>query len=155
MKRNPSFWFKFLPAILLIALFSFSIYKKSDAAALRDFQTAPVTQEDGDTIKTFQVSCASFTAATLMTSTTTNGVTLQNIRQIRRRTFQNIGGYKVWIGTNTASLATTGYLLNVATMASTGAVFTTHNTSTFYCLSDPGAPATNAVSVIEEYNSFP
>lgn len=107
---------------------------------------APVTQQDGDTILNASVSVGvcpgTICPTTLSAPPTTNFV-------LRKRTFINTGSFKVWIGSNTTTLTSTGYLLTEAT--GTSPSYTTNNSATFYA----NAVTTGTVAVLTEYNSVP
>lgn len=132
---------KLLPILLLASFVS--------AESLMYQIVQPVTQQDGDTIITSQVSigvCPGTSCPTLLSApiaiTNTSGTQVT-----RKRVFVNTGGFNVFIGTNTTNLATGGFVM----APSSTTYYTTFNTASFYAT----ATTTSTVSVITEYNSVP
>ena len=112
-----------------------------------------VTQNDGDTLQTFQVTCstASTVANTLLSASQTvaQGYTGTQGKLNRKRTFENLSGFAVYIGTNAFTLNTTGFELFPSTAAPSS--YATYNTAAFYCQSLGANSAT--VGILQETNS--
>ena len=136
---------------LLPFLFLFLFVSSGKSASLRDFQTTPVAEEDGDTIATAQVTLTSFTATAIDSGNTTNSVG-EVQRVLRRRLVRNMSSSQVYIGTNTVTLNTTGFQID----ASTGTInfFSTWNTAPIYGECSAGVSGCT-VSIIKETNSIP
>lgn len=107
--------------------------------------TQPVTEDDGDTITTSQVSvgvCPGASCPTLISSVTADGTN-------RRRTISNTGSYKLYIGSNTTTLSSTGYLITESSGTRTD--YITWNTAPIYGV----AVSTETVVLIRESNAKP
>jgi len=129
----------FLGSFLFLAAFAGS-------ESYKEWQTTNVSQDDGDTITTSQVSvgvCPGTSCPTLVSSAVTN-------RGLRRRLIANNGAFKVFIGSNTTTLATTGFVVGESTSTSR-AVFETHSTAAIYAT----AQSTVTVTVINETQAQP
>jgi len=129
----------FLGSFLLLATFS-------RAESYKEWQTTNVSQDDGDTITTSQVSvgvCPGTSCPTLIAAAVTN-------RGLRRRVITNTSAFKVFIGSNTTTLATTGFAIGESTSTLQG-VFETHSTAAIYAT----AQSTATVTVINETQAQP
>lgn len=115
------------------------------AESYTQFGTVNVSQDSGDTIATTQVAvgvCPGQTCPTLISPAVTN-------RGLRRRVIINNSASLVYVGTNTITLATSGF----AVSASTGGYqrFDTSSTAAIYGVSG----TTSTVTVITETYSAP
>lgn len=124
-----------------------------------DFLTQPVSQEDGDKIQTFQITVTTFTtAATLIDAaepTTSQGL---SDRSYRRRIIRNAcaNGFDVFIGTNTADLATVGGFALGGSSTSVTSVYVTYSRAAIFGQAAAGAGSTGCkVFVLKETNSIP
>ena len=134
MKRIAFLWLTFLLCAPLAAdpLDPFTFVKQ-------------VTQQDGDTIATSQVSvgvCPGTTCPTLISPAVTD-------KTGRRRRIVNTSAFKVFVGTNTTTLSTTGYVIGEST--TTYFFYETYNTAAIYGT----AVSTGTVAVMTETNSKP
>lgn len=112
--------------------------------------TAPVSQEDGDTIVTTQPKSSCTTGcvgpASLLSAAVTN-------RSNRKRTFCNVSGFEVYLGTASVQLAldVNGFRLTAST--GTYPCYETYSTAAFYGQSVGASSAT--VVVIQEKTANP
>lgn len=115
-----------------------------------------VTQNDGDSVVTSQVSvgvCPGASCPTLISASQTGTlVTLIGTTQAlgktnRKRCFFNASPFQVFIGSNTTLMSSVGYQLSTST--GTNATYCTYNTSAFYAV----ASSTGTMDVIQETNS--
>lgn len=118
------------------------------AESYKDWSTTNVSVDDGNTIGTTQVSVgvcpgSATTCPTLISAAVTN-------RGLRRRVISNLSSFKVYVGTNTTTLSTTGFLV-AETTSTTRNTFETHSTAAIYGV----AESTGTVTVITETNSAP
>lgn len=116
------------------------------AESYKEWNTTNVSQDDGDTIATAQVSvgiCPGTSCPTLLSAAVTN-------RGLRRRVIANNSAFKVYIGSNTTTLATTGFAIGEST-ATLFNVMETHSTAAIYAT----ALSTGTVTVLTETNSAP
>ena len=131
---------------LIFSAFVFLLPFAAHADQLSPYSfVSPVTQQDGDTVSTSQVSvgvCPGSSCPTLVSAAITN-------KTSRRRIVLNTGSYKVYIGSNTTTLTTTGFQLGEST--GTLPSFTTYNTAAIYAT----AVSTETIDVIQESNSNP
>lgn len=127
------------------------------AQSYRDFYTDPVSLEDGDTISTFQITVSTTTTTLIDAAEPTVTVPVGTIpgRSYRKRTVHNTCAFSVYIGSNTSTLASTGYDL-VGSSTSAPSIYTTYNKAGIYGLAHTGAGASGCVvTVIRETNSIP
>jgi len=121
------------------------------AESLRQLLVDPVTQQDGDSIVTAQVSvgvCPGASCpATLSAPVAITNPSLASVT--RSRTFRNASAFKVFIGSNTTTLTTTGFLLTEST--GTASSITVHDTATYYA----AAISTGTVTILMNYNLVP
>ncbi len=118
----------------------------SKAETYSNWQTANVSQDDGDTIATKQVSvgvCPGTNCPTLLSPAVTN-------RSLRRRVIANSSAFKIFIGSNTTTLSTSGFVLGEST-ATLFNVMETHSTAAIYA----AGQSTGTVAVLTETNSAP
>ena len=131
--------------MLLGLLLGLSAEGWSESYSRKD--TMNVSQDDGDTIATTQVSvgvCPGTSCPTLLSAAVTN-------RGLRRRVIQNSSAFKVYIGSNTTTLSTTGYVIGESTSTSIFSQLETHSTAAIYAT----AQSTGTVSVLTETNATP
>lgn len=83
----------------------------AQARPLTQNYTSPVAEDDGDSIGTSQVIVSSFAATLIDVGISSNVYT----DQLRRRIVKNQSSFQVFIGTNTATLLTTGFQVDPAT----------------------------------------
>ena len=128
----------------------------------QEMYVTPVSQADGDTFQTFQVSLTSGTQALIdavepqAQSLLGNGTTIfyDLNRSYRKRTITNISTFILYIGTNTNTLNTTGFELLPST--GPGNYYTTYDRGAIYGQCDNSAGTNGCkVSLIKETNSVP
>lgn len=112
-----------------------------------------VTQNDGDTITTTQVSagvCPGTSCPTLLSAAQTGSLNGAN-KTNRRRCFENLGSTAVFVGTNTITLTSVGYKIGEST--STLSTYCTYDTAAIYGTST--ALSSSTIAVIQEFNTAP
>lgn len=137
---------KTLAALAILGILSVNL--KADPLKPFGF-IQPVTQNDGDSVVTTQVSCGvcpGSTCPTLLSASQTGTLTGLN-RTSRRRQFVNLGAGQVFIGSSAVNLTTIGYAMGAST--STYPSYSTYDTAAIYCTSG----STVTVTTIQEYNS--
>jgi hypothetical protein len=132
----------------------------------QNFFVDPVSQNDGDTISTFQITVATNTtlidaAEPTVSYTQYNGTISFTVngdmnRSYRKRTIHNTcTQYSVYIGSNTSTLTSTGFDL-VGSSTSAPSLYTTYNRAAIYGQAASGAGAGGCVvTLIKETNSVP
>ena len=137
--------------VFLIAVFSVIVL--AQAQSYNDFLTTPVSQEDGDTIGTKQVSVSS-TTITLIDAGPTNTPVGHPGRDYRKRTIHSTCGFVVYIGSSTVTTST-GFDLVGSSTAFTSR-YETHSTAPIYGISQASSSnGSCVVTVIKETNSIP
>lgn len=110
--------------------------------------SAPVSEDDGDAIGTAQVSVSSFVPTLIDVGISSNTYN----DPLRRRIVKNESGFQLFIGTNTATLLTTGFQVDPAT--GTFNNYQTYSNAAIYGLCG-GAGVSCTVSVIKESSANP
>lgn len=132
----------FIKSLVLILFVSISLR----ADPLSPFKwVGQITQQDGDTVGTAQVSvgvCPGTSCPTLLSAAQTG-------KTSRKRCFVNQSSFSMFIGSNTTTLTTTGFLVTAST--GSASVYCSYDTAAFYAT----ASSTGTVGVIQETNSIP
>lgn len=133
----------------LALIFVLSISLKADP--LMPFKgVQQVTQQDGDTIATSQVSvgvCPGTSCPTLLSSSQSGSNVTSKLN--RKRCFVNQSSFSIFIGSNTTTLSTIGFLVTAST--GSASVYCSYDTAAFYAT----ASSTGTVGVIQETNGTP